>query len=315
MNLLAKLLFCLFICTSKTCFCQEAGFYHIPNYKLNKYIILHNPSFQVSHVKAFRLIKTDKCTVKSSDTINTNNLKYEYIEIFNIKAPMSKFKKTLYDSFFQKNDTLLITMTVLPFKDGRITWRRILIDSVNRQDIHKLYNIAAEGITRIKKYRQTGSPADHKIIIRDNLIPIIFSNNEYYIPEPYILTEYFHIVNKKENNSITSDLATINIHSRIISKDSILKQIRINSNKPRLQLSYAITAGNTLQAYRNGCYEFWSNPATVVSEPDPLHYGSGDFIYKPGIGILSGKYIGYFSESSKIASDCFFKTTSITRHK
>lgn len=170
--------------------------------------------------------------------------------------------------------------------------------------------LVCEAARDLKKYELADRPVEHELIARDDLVPIIQRGCRYWVPSPYILTEYFTVAPQATEQFTASDLATINVRGKSFPKEDLLAQARKAANKPRLPLD-AVQAGNILQRSRNGFCEFWSNLRRDVEHPAPLHGGSGSFLYKPGIGLVSGLYNDYFSMDARLVSRKFFDILSI----
>jgi hypothetical protein len=221
------------------------------------------------------------------------------VEIFNLLISgtrvklLSSSKQDKSAVHFLNTDTLLITMALLPRINSEVTWLPVQLDTIPSGRLATLVDVVQDGGQRIAAYRQAGNPGDHRLLCRDNVVPLVKHKGQYWAPNSYVLTEYFQVRHRPTQNFPETDLATINILSRPFPKEVLLQTKRRQTGNAHAQLT-AIPAGNVIQRRNEGRYEFWSNPSTVLSHPSVLHYGSGDFQYQPGTGVVSSTYKHYF---------------------
>lgn len=266
--------------------------YYVKNTLPNQYVIIADSIGIINYIKAqrgggkFSGISNTTASIGQKDDQLTKNNNY-CIEIINILIPFAQiyqlkpsFKKESVNS--TKGDTLLIAMSLLPYTTGDIQWKLIQLDTISVERLHSLSSIVKIGFERINLYRKAGSPGSHTILCQDDLKPIVHWHGKYWIPSPYVLTEYFQIHSYPTEMFSATDMATINIKSHPFTKEALLQEKRLRTSNTHAQLD-GISSGNTLQRYSKGQYEFWSNPSVMLSHPDALHYGSREFIYQPGI--------------------------------
>ncbi|TGD82455.1 hypothetical protein [Hymenobacter wooponensis] len=188
------------------------------------------------------------------------------------------------------------------------------MDTIPVGRCYNLTQAVREAGTRIAAYRQAGSPGEHTLLCRDDLVPLVRRGNTYWAPQAYVLTEYYQIHTQSSTAFPAKDLATINIRSRPFPTEQLLQEARLKWHNPHTQL-YVIPAGNLLQNRTKNCYEFWSNPAVWISHPPLLHYGNGGFLYQPTIGLVSARYTFYFEQAptkvQQAVNSEFFKVMTI----
>jgi hypothetical protein len=218
------------------------------------------------------------------------------VELLNLLVPATRRPLDTTPAIaaaFPKGDTLLLTFSLLPDTSGVIRWEPVSLDTLPVGRCQSLTQAVREAGARIAAYRAAGSPGEHTLLCRDDLVPLVRRGDTYWAPQAYVLTEYYQIHTQASTAFPAKDLATINIRSRPFPTDKLLQEARLKKNNPHASL-YAVPTGNLLQSRTDNRYEFWSNPAVWISHAPLLHYGNGGFVYQPRIGLVSARYTFYF---------------------
>ena len=262
------------------------------------YVLLNDSNFPIHHVLAQR-------TEKSKNTVSPLS-----VEIYNILVPaaiiyqMSSVARQS-DTVFNLKDTLLITLSVLPNNKGKINWIPIDMDTIPVNHLLSLTDVVRDGKRRVEAYRLAGNPKDHLLTSRINLFPIVKRQGRFWTPSPYVLTEYFLIRSCVTKSLEGADYVVINDKSPLVPFDAPWRDIRELLPK-KGNYEYSTAMGIVLSNKQRGVAEFWSRPEVNVSHPGLRHFGIGFFEYKPGIGLMSGKYPYYFHELNPLDSQIFF---------
>lgn len=292
-----KSFFWLFICI---CFATATRGQTNTTAPLMRYVIIDSQEYNTHHI----------ITRRSGD--NYIGIKSTAVEIFNILSPHSFIRPIRIPhkvSNERKADTTLVSISLLPHADKEINWIPIQLDSIAEGrllPVSDLVNIAEKQLIAFQKNR---NPLAKSTLCRDDIVPVVKRNGLYYRPIAYALTEFFLISPNTIHTYKQADMATIDIKSPVFPISTLLENASRASYNPHAQAWAAIRSGNLLQSKANGRYEFWSNPAPL-SHATHLHYGTGNFLYQPGVGLVAGKYESYFSESGQFIDD-FFDIVSI----
>jgi hypothetical protein len=262
------------------------------------YVVLNDSHFPIHHVFAQR-------TEKSASPMPSVS-----VEIYNLLVPaaivhqMSSVAKQS-DSVFNLKDTLLISLSILPNNKGKISWIPIDMDTIPVNHLLSLTDVVRDGKRRVELYRLAGNPKDHLLTSRINLFPIVKLQGRFWTPSTYVLTEYFLIRSYVTKSLESADYVVINDKSPTVPFDAPWRDIRELLPK-KGNYKYSTAMGIVLSSKQRGIAEFWSRPEVNVSHPGLRHFGVGVFEYKPGIGLVSGKYAYYFHELNPLDSQIFF---------
>jgi len=225
------------------------------------------------------------------------------VEIYNILRPQPKQPGK------PSTDTLLISLSILPLPDGQLVWKSIQADSLSKLPLLSIDALTKLANERIISYFHKGKPLNRVELSRDSIVPIVQRGNRYYLANTYVLTSFFIVRPHTIHSLNQADMATIDSNSPLFSADSLLNVASSQSGNKHAQLWAAVQTGNIIQSKSSGYYEFWSNPRPS-SHANWLYYGMDRFLYKPGIGIVSGKYEAFFSERNQFI-DNFLDIVSI----
>lgn len=240
------------------------------------------------------------------------------LEIYNLFVPLTpqhpaKRPLTAIGATWHQGDTLLISFSLLPNNQGRIDWQPITLDTIPAGKLRSLLEVVHEGFARIRTYDQAGKPTNQLLTTQHQLLPIVRRHGQYWVPGPYVLTQYFRVRSTATRSLAHTDYVTINVKSPPVDWNAPYRTLRallpsplVYEHTPFLPMGI-VRAG----AYR-GVYEFWSRSIwTTEHEPNPLYYGVGIFEYKPAIGLLSGQYWAYFHLLDPGLTDIFFDRITV----
>jgi hypothetical protein len=264
------------------------------------YVVVDNQQYNTHHIITRR---------SGADYIEINSTS---VEIFNILSPNNLIKPIRMShkvSSERKIDTILVSISLLPHAGKEINWIPIQLDSIAKGELLPVSDLVNMAERQLIAFQKNGNPLAKGTLCRGDIVPVVNRNGLYYRPIAYALTEFFLISPNTIHTYKQANMATIDIKSPVFPISTLLENASRASHNPHAQAWAAIMAGNLLQSKAHGRYEFWSNPAPS-SHATPLHYGTGSFLYQPGVGLVSGKYESYFSESGQFIDD-FFDIISI----
>ncbi len=282
--------------------CQAQAFTAIDSSSLwpsHAYVVLQaeNALFPVHHVQA----QGDR------KGFYTNRPQLAHLEIYNLLIPACISQQLINQHHtFLKNDTLLISFSMLPDSSGNILWQPIDLDTIPTGHLRSLDTVVHEAMQRIVTYRQAGNPKDHRISTRFNLFPIIQRQGRYWVPKQNVLTQYFLVRTALTHSLVLNDYITINVKSPAISPSAPWRTIRaLLPKKGNYPFSHAM--GIARERSYQDVHKFWSRPEISVYHDSALppknniyssglrEFGIGAFEYKPRIGIVAGAYNSYFN--------------------
>lgn len=197
------------------------------------YVVLGDSLGPIYHIKAQR--GGEKFSGISNSTVSTGEKSGQLVkvntfnlEIFNLLIPFARIKQLKSfvgkdNTSFAKGDTLLITMSLLPYKSGNILWSRIELDTIPSERLYSISNIVKKGFLRVNSYRKAGSPGSHALLCQDNLKPVVNWQRKHWTPSAYVLTEYFQVRSYATKLFSQTDMATINIRGPYLTKESLLQ--------------------------------------------------------------------------------------------
>lgn len=272
---------------------------------VRRYAVLKDVPFATHHIQALASGVNDKSAPV-------------YVEIYNILVPATRIKQSTphantaqkQNAVFEKGDTLLVTLSILPNTKGIIEWEVIKPDTIANGQLLSVSDVVREGQQRLAAYRKAGSPKDYLLVSCVDLFPVVQRNGQYWtpksviapdpffdglpaymrrewyrVPSPYVLTQFFLIRSHATQYIDHADYMTINIKSPFLSSDAPWRTVR-ELLPATSHYEYSPAMGIVPEGVFRGVFEFWSRP----------RIGSGVFEYKPGIGLLSGSYNDYFYE-------------------
>ncbi|WP_110980539.1 hypothetical protein [Hymenobacter sediminis] len=232
------------------------------------------------------------------------------METYNLLIPATAGKS------WRKGDTLLIAFSLLPNKQGAITWSPLALDTLPAGMLRSLPEVVRDGFARVQAYDQAGKPRDHLLITQDRLLPVVRRAGRYWVPGPYVMTQYFRIRSQATSSLVQTDYVTINIKSPAVSSDAPYRTLRALF-PPDVPYEWALFSpiGIVREGAYHGRYEFWSRPPWDMGHvPFSRYYGADIFEYKPGIGLLSGRYRWYFKELDWSKPNAYFDQITVDGH-
>jgi len=271
------------------------------------YVLLQDTAFPIHHIQA------------KNTANNINEGRSISLEIYNLLLSTTTINQLAASStpFLQKNDSLLITLSILPDSQGKVNWQTIDLDTIHPKHYTSLQKVIEDGVKRLAAYVGAGRPQDHRIISRINLRPIVKRQGQYWTPVNEVFTEYFLIRTRKTSDLSRADYMTINIKSPVVAYNAPYRALRslLPSSIP-YAYTKSLPMGIALSDKYKGIYRFWSRtPATPLHVPGLRYYGNELFEYKPGIGIISGNYHSYYYPASNIELSAFFNYVLLDKTK
>jgi hypothetical protein len=264
--------------------------YQWPN---QHYVVLSDSLFPLHHIQAQGTRQASWPEVRPVAAAS--------LEIYNLLVPLTpkqptKRPLTAIGATWHKGDTLLISFSLLPNNQGRISWQPITLDTIPPSKLRSLEEVIQEGFGRIKAYDQADKPTNQLLTTQRQLLPIVRRQGQYWLPGPYVLTQYFRVRSAATRSLAQTDYVTININSPRVDWNAPYRTLRALLPASRVyEYTHALPMGIARAGAYHGVYEFWSrSPPTTEHEPNPLYYGGGIFEYRPGIGLLTGQYWAYF---------------------
>lgn len=147
--------------------------------------------------------------------------------------------------------------------------------------------------------------------------PVIKRGNQYFTPGYQVLTEYFVLRNYPTWYPTSSDNALINCLAQPFTPLNYAEQQAAVAasdlkDRPELFLRWELTGKLLLWKTSGEDYVFWSMPPTII-HGGVTESGVEEFRFRPKVGLISGKYPGYFGLEIISAGNTFFEVTSISK--
>lgn len=214
------------------------------------------------------------------------------------------------------NDEVLITMSILPDKFGHVNWTIVNPDTIALKTRVRFSSLTRHCFERVFAFKKS-QPEPNFLTRSISLRPIIKINGAYLTTSNSVLTDCFLLRDRATWFPDASDGITINCLAKPVTLQE-LTIIQNNINKSSTTLAVRpnilleLTAKILVERNEKQVVTFWSIPPRVL-HADILFFGIGDFKFKPGTGIISGKYAEYFYPGSLGkggVGNSFFKTIS-----
>jgi hypothetical protein len=215
------------------------------------------------------------------------------------------------------HDELLVTLALLPDpRSGQVTWVPIDLDSVATRQV-PWPRVAADCYTRLFNYEAARNVPDMYAHRRMDFYPVIKRGNHYFTPSYQVLTEYFVLRNYPAWYPTSGDNALINCLAHPFTPGNYAEQqAAVTTSELKTQsfpfLREELTGKLLLWKMTGEEYTFWSMPPTIV-HGGVAELGVEEFRFKPKIGLITGKYPGYFGLESTNAANTFFEVISISK--
>jgi hypothetical protein len=228
------------------------------------------------------------------------------LEILNVLVPGELVRQSAAESanqnqLFGRADTLLIALSVLAGDTTHITWTPVVLDTLPAGRRLSLPDLIRDGATRLRAYRQRPHPAQNPVTRRSDLVPVLYRAGRYVVPAPgaFVLTEYLVVRSGPTKYPLAGDNVTLNVQSPAFPEDSIRQAVfhpQPRRGNADATLLFDLAGRYLLDGRAGNSYRFWyCYPG--IDHPSMLDYGSGNLLYQPGVGLLSGQYRPFFSSS------------------
>ena len=232
------------------------------------------------------------------------------LEIYDLLVPAAAVQRLIPASsspsndLFIPGDTLLITLAILPTDVGTADWQPIALDTVPARCRLSVRDLVRDGLRHLSAYCAAGNAPNHLLLTRLNLFPVVRRQGQYWSPRSTVLTEYFLVRSLPVHLRTQINYAAINTKGPSLSRNAPWRVIGAWL-PPEYQYRNLWPIGLVHDSVHTSMYSFWSRPPVGTTHPTLRYFGSGQFIYKPGIGLISGKYPTYSSISGLILPDRF----------
>lgn len=270
------------------------------------YVVLPTSEFNVSHVKTKRAIAQGE----------------EFLDFINVILPESFVLQKLTASRdigatgLFVHDELLVTMAVLPDRNThKVEWVEMKSDTLSSNRQVSWPEVANDCYSRLFNYKAVGGPEVDFSRRRTDLRPVIKRGTHYFTTKQSVLTEYYVLRNYPTWYPTAGDNATINCLARVFTRSDYAKELEVSlasapPGQPAPRLRAELGTKLLLQKIDKGIYTFWSLLPTIA-DAGVAGFGAGDLRFKPGIGLISGKYAAYFDPPQGSKTDDFFDVLSI----
>lgn len=243
----------------------------------------------------------------------------QQLEVFNVMVPPSLVQGLAQDLSHPSRcagDELLIAMAILPnLATGNITWQPIALDSLAASQRLLLSVLQKECVQQVYRYKERGSPPMYSESRRMDVVPIVYQQGRYWTVSNPVLTEYFLLRNKPAEPAEKSDYVTLNMSAPLFTKADFHRKAQLSTAHQTTNYAYLALRGQLTSKYflnnkTGDTHEFWSLPP-IISDGRFAYSGSGEILFKPHIGVLSGKYSDYFGLSEENPRNTFFTVIAI----
>jgi hypothetical protein len=250
----------------------------------------------------------------------------EYVDIVNVFLPRDFVRQELLrtqdiqllNGLFS-GDKLLITMAVLPqLPAGQVRWVPISLDSVATR-VLSWQTVAQDCYTRLFNYQALRVPGmrDEDKHRRMDFYPVIKRGNHYVTPAWQVLTDYFVLRPRVTWFPTSSDNVTINCLAHpftyldLINIDEQISSTTSPTHPPP-SLHQELMDKLLLRKVEGPIYTFWSLPHWTSHE-SVYDTGAVEFQFQPTVGLLNGKYPGYFGLTDSRDPNPFFEVVQLER--
>ena len=243
----------------------------------------------------------------------------EFIDLVNVFADSSFWlhqPNAALGNRFAFSDQLLMTMAVLPdAATGRVTWEPLATGALAAAQQVPIGAVLQDGYARLSAYRP-GIIDFANATRRFDLRPVVRRDGQYWTTRNPVLTEYFVVSAQPRWFPTSTDAVTINYRARPFSPaDLAALEQRLRAALPteaaRPNAAGEVAERLLLEKQEGATYTFWSLPPQV-SDADLTATGVVALQFRPGIGVVSGKYPGYFGLGMDNGFNTFFDVISIT---
>ncbi|AMR28077.1 hypothetical protein A0257_13900 [Hymenobacter psoromatis] len=249
--------------------------------------------------------------------------KSEFVDIINVLAGNDFFLRqepTFAGSSLsapRDTDQLLVTMAVLPdLATGQVTWVPLAPDSLAARHTASLTAVLHDCFTQLVAYK-AAQPYANALTRRLDLRPVIWRDGRRWTTRNVVLTEYFLVRRQPQWFIESSDNVTLNYQTRVFSRaDLAALQRRLAVAFPT-EADRPLVAGELetkllLERQDGLTYSFWSTrPGVFDLEPELVYFGVTELQFRPGIGMVSGKFPTYFQLNDIATANTFFEVLKL----
>lgn len=278
------------------------------------------------HAAFYRYVEITNVDISAThvQTQRVRQGRREFVDIINVLVS-NKFFSNQHLGFAgsslngpYSSDQLLVTMAVLPdLATGKVTWVPIPADSITTRAQTSLPTVLQDCFTKLFAYK-AALPYANGLTRRLDLRPVIWREGQRWTTHNVVLTEYFLVRRLPQWFMEGSDNATLNYNARVFSRaDLAALQRRLAAAFPKEEerpLADGELQTKLLLEKQDGLtYTFWSTQPQVFDlEPELAYLGVVELQFRPGIGMVSGKFPTYFQLPDASAANTFFEVTGLT---
>ena len=286
--------------------------------------VLERPLGAPPYIQSYRYMLVKAANFTTAHVVETERpwgTRTQQVSIVNLQLPLQRAPVGLFTLApeFLASSTMLITLVALPNETtGLVQWQPIKPDTLAPSRRVTAAVFADTCFRRLARYHRTGGrfSEDNAITRSADIKPIIYRDGRYWTPASYTLTEVFLICPVPFTLPQEADNVTISIEAKPFSSAQFEQEWKLGqrfyTNGRHPDVAQVLTSKLFLEKQlADGTYEFYT-ASTNIMDGGPYYTGADNFRYKPGIGLVSGKYSMYLNLGSQDARNTFFTTKRIT---
>jgi hypothetical protein len=245
----------------------------------------------------------------------------QQVSIVNLQLPLQRAPVGLFTLAPElvASSTMLMTLVVLPNETtGLAQWQPIKPDTIAPSRRVTAAVFADTCFRRLARYHRTGGrfSEDNAITRSADIKPIIYRDGRYWTPASYTLTEVFLICPVPFILPQEADNVTISIEAKPFPFAQFEQEWKLGqrfyTNGRHPDVAQVLASKLFLEKQlADGTYEFYT-AGTNIMDGGSYYTGADNFRYKPGIGLVSGKYSTHLNLGSQDVRNTFFTTKRIT---
>ncbi|SET37345.1 hypothetical protein [Hymenobacter actinosclerus] len=277
----------------------------------------HPASLQNSPAVQYLLISAaDFAAAHLVETERPLGRQTQQVDIVNLQVPLpSAFPMAPQ---LVASGTMLITLVALPdATSGQLRWQPIWPDTLAPARRITAAAFTDTCLQRLARYHRKGGRLgeDNALTRSADIKPIIWRDGRYWTPAGYTLTELFLVCPVPFTLPHQADNVTISLKARPFPLAQFEQEWQLGQrfypSGRRAGLAQVLASKLFLEKkLPDGTYEFYT-AATNIMDGGSFYAGAEDFRYRPGIGLVSGKYSTHFSLGSQDTRNIFFTTKRI----
>jgi hypothetical protein len=170
----------------------------------------------------------------------------------------------------------------------------------------------ADCLSRLDRYKRQGPGAYNDVTRYVFLKPVLTMQGVKKTFTGIVLTEAFLVMPIPGLLFGQADNVTINVLAPVVSEGQLEQSVRAYRryfNTSAESFTDMLPSKVLLEQKTKGLYYFWTCPPGLMDAPNFIH-GAEDFVYRPGVGILTGTYSSFTGFDGRD-----FKVTRLTRLK